>query len=228
MAPIKLLAIDLDGTLVDSAPDIAHCLDEAMRAVGRAAPGEARARGWIGDGIETLIQRALAASAGAAAASDAFGRALEVFSACYRINLFERSQLYPDAPAVLHALAGAGVQLCCITNKRVAYAEELLARAGVRERFELVFGGDSLAEKKPSAMPLTTAARELGVAPEYAAMVGDSHHDLDAARAAGYALFIWATYGYCAALNEQPDDRIIRIARFGEIPGLLNASVERS
>jgi phosphoglycolate phosphatase len=229
-ARTKLLALDLDGTLVDSAPDIAHCVGVALEAVGLDAPGEARTRTWIGDGIETLIARALAAAdAGRAGpggppdariAAERQADVLAAFTACYRSNLFDRSELYPTVPATLDALRARGVRLCCITNKRYAFSEALLREAGLRDRFELVLGGDSLPEKKPSPLPLTTAARTLGVAPASATLLGDSPQDLRAARAAGFG-FVFADYGYgkvdAAELGSSP-----RIARFAEIESLID------
>ena len=103
-AKTELLAVDLDGTLVDSAPDIADCLGRALEAVGLAAPGEARTRTWIGDGIETVIARALAAADAERAprapldaqrAADRQAAVLAAFTACYRSNLFVRTELYP-------------------------------------------------------------------------------------------------------------------------------------
>jgi phosphoglycolate phosphatase len=221
-AHVKLLAVDLDGTLVDSAPDIAHCLGVALEAVGFAAPGEARARIWIGDGLETLIARAIAHASGArgdaprAPAGDRLhAAALEAFLACYGDNLFVRSRLYPDVETTLDALLERGIRLCCITNKRHAFSQELLVQAGIRTRFELLLGGDSLAEKKPSPLPLETAARTLGVAASEAMLVGDSHQDLRAAKSAGYN-FVFATYGY-GKVDETELGTSPRIARFAEI-----------
>jgi len=228
---VKLLAVDLDGTLVDSAPDIAHCLGLALEAVGLTAPGEARTRVWIGDGLETLIARALAAAAAPADAGadspDAPAPApdrrhattLSAFLACYRDNLFTRSRLYPGAAGTLDALRARGVRLCCITNKREAFSESLLEQAGVRDRFELVLGGDSLPEKKPSPLPLTTAAQRLGVAVAAATMVGDSHQDLRAARSAGCG-FVFASYGY-GKVDETELGSTPRIARFADLSRLL-------
>jgi phosphoglycolate phosphatase len=229
-AKTKLLALDLDGTLVDSAPDIAYCVGVALEAIGLDAPGEARTRTWIGDGIETLIARALAAadaeraardvSRDARAAADRQAAVLAAFTACYRSNLFERSQLYPKVEATLDALLARGLRLCCITNKRYAFSQALLQEAGLRNRFELVLGGDSLPEKKPSPLPLNVAAESLGVAPADATLAGDSPQDLRAARAAGFG-FIFADYGYgkvdAAELGSSP-----RIARFAEIESLLD------
>jgi phosphoglycolate phosphatase len=220
---VELLAVDLDGTLVDSAPDIAHCLGVALEAVGFTAPGEACTRVWIGDGLETLIARALAHASESSDATRAGDRvhtaALDAFLACYRDNLFTRSRLYPEVEATLDALLGRGIRLCCITNKRHAFSETLLTRAGVRDRFELLLGGDSLAEKKPSPMQLETAARTLGIAPSNATLLGDSHQDLRAARSAGYG-FVFATYGY-GKVDETELGTSPRIARFADIARLV-------
>jgi phosphoglycolate phosphatase len=224
LANVKLLAVDLDGTLVDSAPDIAHCLGSALEAVGYARPGEGLTRRWIGDGLETLIARALehAGRAEGRAHDTAHARhdaALAAFRACYRDNLYVRSRLYPAAAATLDALRGRGLRLCCVTNKAHAFSEQLLEQAGVRDRFELLLGGDSLPEKKPSALPLITAAERLGVAPAAAALVGDSHQDLRAARSAGFA-FVLATYGY-GKVDETEAGSAPRLRAFADLPRVL-------
>ena len=226
---VKLLAVDLDGTLVDSAPDIAHCLGLALEAVGHARPGEARTRVWIGDGLETLISRALAhagqtetPAAGSPTFATAEARhsaALDAFLACYRDNLYVRSRLYPGTVATLDDLRGRGIQLCCITNKRYSFSEQLLREAGVLDRFELLLGGDSLPEKKPSPLPLSVAADKLGVPATAAALVGDSHQDLRAARSAGYA-FVLASYGY-GKIDETELADSPRIRKFAELPRAL-------
>ena len=226
---IELLAVDLDGTLVDSAPDIAHCLGSALEAVGYTRPGESRTRVWIGDGLETLIARALShasqtetAAAGSPAFATAEARhraALDAFLACYGSNLFSRSRLYPDALATLDALRNRGLRLCCITNKRFSFSEQLLAQAGVLGRFELLLGGDSLPEKKPHPLPLNVAAERLGIPAAAAALVGDSHQDLRAARSAGYA-FVLASYGY-GKIDETELADSPRIRKFAELPRAL-------
>jgi phosphoglycolate phosphatase len=223
---VKLLAIDLDGTLVDSAPDIAHCLGAALEAIGYPQPGEARTRAWIGDGLETLIARAIAhggAQDVSALASETRQRAaLAAFLACYANNLFVRSRLYADVVATLDAMREHGIRLCCITNKRYAFSQELLVQAGIRDRFELLLGGDSLTEKKPSPLPLTVAAETLGVAPSAAALVGDSHQDLRAARAAAFG-FVLASYGY-GRIDETELGTNARIRGFGELRATLGIS----
>jgi phosphoglycolate phosphatase len=222
--PVKLLAIDLDGTLVDSAPDIAHCVGSALEAVGLSRPGEARTRVWIGDGLETLIARAITHAGGAQGESSESGEtrhsaALRAFLVCYRDNLFVRSRLYPDVITTLDALATRGMRLCCITNKRLAFSEDLLVQAGIRDRFELLLGGDSLAEKKPSPLQLKFAAETLGVPPNEAVLVGDSHQDLRAARAAGFG-FVLASYGY-GKIDETELSASPRIRGFAELPAAI-------
>jgi phosphoglycolate phosphatase len=218
---LELLALDLDGTLVDSAPDIAHCLGQALDAIGYAVPGEARTRAWIGDGLETLIARAIAHGGGtrpdtALGGDERHRAALAAFLACYAQNLFVRSRLYPGVVETLDALRARNLKLCCITNKRYAFSQELLVQAGIRDRFELLLGGDSLAEKKPSPLPLQVAAETLGVRPTAATLVGDSHQDLRAARAAGYG-FVLAAYGY-GKIDETELGTSPRIRSFTELP----------
>jgi phosphoglycolate phosphatase len=222
---VKLLAIDLDGTLVDSAPDIAHSLGVALESIGYPQPGEARTRAWIGDGLESLIARAIAHGGATEEALKGEARhqaALAAFLISYADNLFVRSRLYPGVLATLNALLERGVRLCCITNKRFAFSQELLVQAGIRDRFELLVGGDSLAEKKPSPMPLKFAADTLGVAPAAAALVGDSHQDLRAARSAGYG-FVLASYGY-GKIDETELAASPRIRGFAELLTTLGES----
>lgn len=223
-----VVAFDLDGTLVDSVPDLAYCLGHALAALGFAAPSEADTHAWVGDGVDELVRRALAHAVRLDDAADRVAdvpeplvqKALDAFSRCYAEHLFVRSRLYPGVVETLDALSDRGVRVCCVTNKRVRYANALLEQAALLDRFELVIGGDSLPEKKPSPMPLVAAAERLGVAPSAATYVGDSHHDLDAARAAGWG-FVWVSYGYrelsAAELGGAP-----RIDSLPELIGLLD------
>ena len=241
-AGIELLAFDLDGTVVDSAPDLNYCLGRALESVGLPPPSEDQTRSWIGDGVEELICRALMNAERASSPEEAGSRngrspspgeggegdarpaglfepTYASFSTCYEQNLFTRSRLYPDVVDTLAALAARGIRLCCVTNKRRYLAEALLEQAGIRDRFELVLGGDSLPEKKPSPMQLETAAATLGVDPARAVFIGDSDHDLKAAADAGWR-FIWAAYGYRRSIAA-PGTRLIVIDRFAKLAELL-------
>ena len=125
---IELIALDLDGTLVDSAPDLCHCLGVALETVGLPAPSEPQTRGWVGGGIELLLRRALVHAAGPPAVGDdgVLPAALAAFSACYERNLYVRSRLYEGVATALGELGARGIPLYCITNKRLEFAEGLL------------------------------------------------------------------------------------------------------
>jgi len=217
---IELVCFDLDGTLVDSAPDISRALGCALEAVGLPAPTEEQTRGWIGDGIEKLLSRALA-DAGASE-QRVFRTALAAFHDHYSRNLFDFSRLYPGVEEVLESLAADGLRLGCITNKRSDYAAAMLEQAGIDRRFELVFGGDSFSEKKPHPRQLIEAAARVGTDPRNCIMVGDSDTDSRAAAAAGFT-FIWASFGYCRRLTSRETMASNTAATFGEIRAMLAA-----
>lgn len=220
LTDVKLLAVDLDGTLVDSAPDLAHCVDDALGAVSLPPAGEALTRSWVGDGIENLLARALQHALQATPDSDLLARALRAFDICYERNLFERSRVYPGVAETLDALLERGLRLCCVTNKRVGFAAELLRQASLLARFDFVLGGDSLPRKKPHPDQLLAASQRSGIAAANAALVGDSEHDYGAARQAGFA-FIWASYGYRANIEAVDGHDLTSIEGFADIENLL-------
>lgn len=215
---MKLLVIDLDGTLVDSAPDLMDAVNAALAAVALPLADDGRIRSWIGDGVDVLVERALAGQGGDPVAQFAAARA--AFGARYETQLFVRSTLYPAVPETLDALRDAGITLACVTNKRESYARDVLDQAGIANRFALLIGGDTLPRKKPDPLPLLHAARILDATPAQSAMVGDSYHDHDAAKAAGFAFF-WASYGYCDDPGPLDPPRSRRIDRFNDLATLL-------
>lgn len=225
----RMVALDLDGTLVDSAPDTSDCLGVALEGLGLAAPGETRTRAWIADGLEAMIEGSVAHALGEETSRgstpprrhiQALHKTVrEAFLECYRGRLFVRSRLYPGVSSTLDVLRARRMRISCITNKYYALAEELLRRAGVLDRFELLLGGDSLPEMKPSPLPLITAAKRLGVACAEAAMVGDSRQDLEAATSAGFG-FVLASYGY-GKVDGVAAAQVPSIRHFGELESLL-------
>ncbi|AGA92307.1 2-phosphoglycolate phosphatase [Thioflavicoccus mobilis 8321] len=191
----EMVLLDLDGTLVDSVPDLAYCVDEMMRRLARPPHGEAAVRNWVGNGVERLVKRALIGALDGEPPTADYERALPLFLECYGANTSGRSCLYPGVREGLDFLRGAGYRLACVTNKAARFTEPLLADLGLREYFSLVISGDSLAEKKPHPLPLRHAAAHFGVALGAALMVGDSVSDVKAARAAGFAI-VCVSYGY--------------------------------
>ena len=193
--PPRLVAIDLDGTLVDSVPDIAWCIDRTMPRFGIPPRGEALVSTWVGNGVERLVERALAGEVDAPAEPRLLREASRVFLDLYSTHGRERSRVYPGVREGLAALRAHGAVLACVTNKPHGPAVDLLAHLALLDSFELVIGGDSLPRRKPDPLPLRHACSELGITVEHSVFAGDSVNDVDAARAAGMRVAC-VSYGY--------------------------------
>ena len=191
----KLVAIDLDGTLVDTVPDIAWCIDRTMPRFGIPPRGQALVRTWVGNGVERLVERALTGTLDAPADPTLLREACAVFLDLYSTNSRDRSRVYPGVRDGLAVLRAGGAALACITNKPYRPAVDLLTHLGLIDAFELVLGGDSLPHRKPDPLPLLHACSRLGVAVEQAVFAGDSISDVQAARAAGMRVAC-VSYGY--------------------------------
>ena len=192
---LKLILIDLDGTLVDSVPDLAFCVDAMLARLGRPPRGEARVRDWVGNGVERLVRRALIGQLDGEPDEAEFARAYPLFLELYRDHTSQRSALYPGVREGLDCLKARGYALGCITNKAAEFTEPLLRDLGLRSDFRLLISGDTLPRKKPDPLPLRHAAAHFGVTPAESLMVGDSVSDVKAARAAGFRVFC-VSYGY--------------------------------
>lgn len=190
-----MVLIDVDGTLVDSVPDLAYCVDEMMVQLGREPWGETRVRDWVGNGVERLVRRALTGSLEGEPDEADFEQAYPVFLDLYAKNTSKRSHLYAGVREGLDFLKAAGYALGCVTNKAAQFTEPLLEDLGVRDYFALVVSGDTLEYKKPHPEPLLHAARFFNVEPGDALMIGDSISDVKAARAAGFQI-VCMSYGY--------------------------------
>ncbi len=216
----KMILIDVDGTLVDSVPDLAFCVDEMMRALGRPAYGEARVRDWVGNGVEPLVRRALIGRLEGEPEEGDFQRAYPVFLELYAENTSKRSLLYPGVRDGLDYLKSRGFALGCVTNKAGQFTEPLLRDLGLRDDFGIVVAGDTLPKKKPDPLPLLHSAEHFGVKPADALMIGDSLSDVKAARAAGFSI-VCMSYGYNHGqdIREAHPDAVID--SMAQLPGLL-------
>jgi phosphoglycolate phosphatase len=215
----KMVLIDLDGTLVDSVPDLTHSVDLMMSELGRPPRGEAAVRNWVGNGVERLVQRALVGALDGEPDAADYDRAYPIFAEFYAAHNGEHSRLYPGVVEGLDALAARGLKLGCVTNKAACFTEPLIAALGIAERFELVISGDTLPEKKPSPLPLLHGAEHFGVAPADALMVGDSVSDVKAARAAGFSV-VCVSYGYNHGVDireAEPDAVIDSLTELDEL-----------
>lgn len=191
----KMILIDLDGTLVDSVPDLAYCVDAMLARLGRPPQGEAKVRNWVGNGVERLVRRALIGQLEGEPKEADFQLAYPIFLELYRDNTSQRSQLFPGVRDGLDWLQAAGYRLGCVTNKAAQFTEPLLRDLGVWDDFEIVISGDTLPRSKPDPLPLLHAAAHFGAEPAAALMIGDSISDVKAARAAGFTIFCMS-YGY--------------------------------
>ncbi|MEQ6889907.1 phosphoglycolate phosphatase [Halomonas sp. CS7] len=192
---IRLVALDLDGTLVDSVPDLAVAADAALAELGLAPQGEARVRDWVGNGSLTLMARSLEGAQGEAPDEALLARAHRGFLDHYGRAPCTHTRLYPGAREALAALAARGLPLALVTNKPSAFIAPLLDAFELTPYFALCLGGDSLAAKKPDPAPLLHVAAHFDVAPSACLMVGDSRHDIEAGRAAGFRTLA-VPYGY--------------------------------
>lgn len=191
----EMILIDVDGTLVDSVPDLAFCVDEMMKVLDQPERGEAAVRQWVGNGVEKLVKRALMNHLDDEPDDDTFNKAIPIFNELYKENTSKRSFLYPGVREGLDYLQSERYSLGCVTNKAAAFTIPLLQDLGIYDEFEVVVSGDTTAKKKPDPMPLYFAAEEMGADPAKSLMLGDSKSDVIAARAAGFQI-ICMSYGY--------------------------------
>jgi phosphoglycolate phosphatase len=191
----EMILIDVDGTLVDSVPDLAYCVDTLMEQLGHDPHGESRVRDWVGNGVERLVRRALIGQLDGEPDEADFERAYPLFLELYAENTSKRSVLYPGVREGINLLKAAGYKLGCVTNKAAQFTEPLLKDLGIRDDFAIVISGDSLPKKKPDPAPLLHAAQFFSCRPENALMIGDSVSDVSAARAAGFQI-VCMSYGY--------------------------------
>ena len=216
----KMILIDLDGTLIDSVPDLAYCVDAMMARLGRPTRGEAAVRNWVGNGVERLVRRALIGQLDGEPDETDYQRAYPIFLELYAANTFDRSQLYPGVREGLEFMRDAGYPLGCVTNKAARFTEPLLQHLGIYDFFGIVVSGDTLPRKKPDPLPLIHAAGHFGVKPEASLMIGDSVSDVNAARAAGFKV-ICTTYGYNHGVDIRESDPDAVIDSFVELRELL-------
>jgi phosphoglycolate phosphatase len=215
-----MVLIDLDGTLIDSVPDLAYCVDALMAELAMPARGEAKVRQWVGNGIERLVKRALLDRLDGEPDQALLDKALPVYFKLYKENLSKRSRLYPGVKEGLQFLSSAGYKLGCITNKAAAFTEPLLKDLGIYDAFQIVVSGDTLPVKKPDPLPLLHAAQFFKVEPSRALMVGDSISDVKAARAAGFQV-ICVSYGYNHGRDIRDSHPDAVIDSLAQLSGLL-------
>ena len=226
--PFQIVGFDLDGTLLDTATDLAHALNHALAHIGRPTVSIARARGFIGGGTGQMLRAALAESGGHEGI-DVAGLQ-DVLVAFYAENIARHTALFPGGEGMLEELAARGVHLAIATNKREDLARRLFDELGLTPRFATIIGGDTLGpgRAKPAPDMLHEMVARCGGGP--AAFVGDTTFDVGAARAAGLPVVV-ASFGFndlpphelgADAVIDHFDELVPTLQKMGTVPILVD------
>jgi len=200
--PVKAVMVDLDGTMLDTADDLAAAANAMLRELGLQERSTEQVKSYIGKGLVRLVKRCLTGDPDGEPEAELLGRAMPVYERNYAAVLQHRTRPYPGVTDGLEAMRGAGFRMACITNKGEKFTLPLLEATGLRRYFELVLCGDTLPKRKPDPLPLLHACGQFGIAPREMVLIGDSLNDVQAARAAGCPV-LCVPYGY----NEGGDVR---------------------
>jgi len=213
---VEAIVIDLDGTLMNTAPELTAAANRMLRDMDYAPVSQELLASYIGNGISWLVKRALTGEMHATPDAALYEHAMPIFERHYA-ELLLKSKTYDGVIEGLDAMKAGGFRLGCITNKLARYTEPLLKGAGLAKYFEIVLSGDTLPEKKPHPLPLFHAAKYFGVKIEKLLLIGDSLNDTVAARAAGCPVFC-VPYGYN---HGEPAESLDQDAVIKNLPGAL-------
>jgi len=214
---VKMVMVDLDGTLIHTAPDLADCANRMLAELGRPAWPVEKIMTWIGNGVPRLIKRALTGEMQAEPEAALFEKATAIYHRLYLAHVSDLSRPFPGVVEGLAQLKARGFHLACITNKAEVYTLPLLRNLDLFKYFELILSGDSLPRQKPDPLPLQHACKHFGITPDHGILIGDSRNDVEAARAAGMPV-ICVPYGYNHGHDireSQPDAVVGSLADLG-------------
>jgi phosphoglycolate phosphatase len=217
----RAVLFDLDGTLVNTAPDIAAAINRMLAAVGRSPYPVERILEWVGEGAPRLVQRALVGGIEGEPPADELKRGLAMFFEHYATGICVHSVPYPHVRWMLEVLRASGSRIGCVTNKPERLARLLLEKLELAPMFDVVVGGDTLEYKKPCPEPIQYACRQLGLLPGDAVYVGDSMTDCRAAAAAGIPM-VAVTWGYNGGMDLTAMPCAAMIDSFETLPDALN------
>jgi phosphoglycolate phosphatase len=215
-----LIVFDLDGTLVDSAPDLAFAVNTMLARFGLPTRGEDQVRGWIGNGAPMLVKRAMTGEMWPYNEPERFDEAVDLFMQVYGDNMTERGGLFPGVLEGIRELKQRGCRLAVLTNKHSRFTVPLLEQLDVTPYMDYIGCGDQFEKLKPAPEPLLKTAERFAIKPEQCLMIGDSSNDVRAARAAGYGILV-VSYGYhdCERVEDLQADGVIH--SIAELPDLF-------
>lgn len=225
---IKPLAVsgilfDLDGTLVNSAPDIGNAANSMLGTLGEPLATPAQIKSWIGNGIPKLVKRALTKDFDGEPEPAIFKQALPVFMQHYEQDVCVDSYLYEGVLETLKTLSDKGFTLGCVTNKAASCTLPLLNQLEVDQYFTSIVSGDTCEHKKPHPEPINFGIQEMGLQNKDCALVGDSAHDLHAAQAAGIPA-IAVSYGYNQGVDLSTEGPHAVVEQFADILAYFSAA----
>jgi phosphoglycolate phosphatase len=220
---IKLVIFDLDGTLIDSRLDLVHSVNAALRHIGRPELPDDVIASYVGDGAPILIQRALG---GETVDEAVIRKGLEFFLSYYRAHKLDHTTVYPGIAEALAAIQnsanGVPRKLAVLSNKPVVPSRAIVEALGLGRFFSQIYGGNSFPTKKPDPEGARKLLEEYGVQPQQAAIIGDSHVDVDTGRNAGMVT-VGVTYGFAPhTLQDEPPD--VLVDHPSELPALFGAA----
>ena len=214
MPVIKLLIFDLDGTLIDSLPDLADATNHVRRHWRLPPLSPEQVRALVGQGARSLVSRALPS-----APPEQVDDGLQMYLDYNLQHIADKTRLYPGVVETLQALQGEGIPLCILSNKNVALCRAVLSQLQIAQFFPAVFGADSFPFKKPSPEPVLALLKQYGVAAGESVMVGDSINDIAAGAGAGVAT-VGCSYGYGGASELAGADYLV-----DDFPSLLRLQI---
>lgn len=192
---LELIVFDLDGTLIDSAPDLVEAVNFALTKLNKPTHSQATIQQWIGNGADVLVKRSLVGDWHVQSEPEDFEAAFALFKTYYAAHDWVHSCLYDGTLDTLQALKNQGFKLACITNKTSPFTNPLMKTAGLAPYFDFIASGDTFSAMKPDPLPLLETAKKFGVASEHALMIGDSINDITAGKRAGFKTLA-VSYGY--------------------------------
>lgn len=216
---VRAVLFDLDGTLVDSIPDLAEAARRMLAELGEPTRNDAEVASFVGKGIPVLVERTLTVGR-SPVSPERLAQGISSFMNHYAVTNGLLTECYPGVREVLSTLRERGLKIGCVTNKAAAFVAPLLVQVDLLQYVDCIVGGDTLAKKKPDPEPMWYACEQLGVAREHVLMVGDSSNDALCARRAGIPVVLM-TYGYNEGVPVDSVDCDGLLSNFVELLPLL-------
>lgn len=207
---IKAIIMDLDGTMIDTAPDFLVAVNRMLSTLSLPPITIEQIKQFVGKGTENLLTKVLSLYVDESDIPAMYDKALPVYMQHYAIINGQFSTLYPNVIEGLTAFKDKGLKIACVTNKPSLFAKALLQQHNMTHFFEVIYGGDALAKKKPDPLPMLTVFNDFSVTPKEVVAIGDSSNDALAARAAGcYVLTVPYGYNHGKTVQEINSDGIV-------------------